>query len=262
MRDIIQCVQNDNKNVNVKDTILAIKKAGFDGVFIQWYNKAWDFTQQEQLDMCRSLGLKIPFVHLGYKGINNLWLDNIDGRNLMTSYKNDLKICSQNNIDMVVMHLTSKNVAPEPNVIGLNRLKELAEYGKELNIKIAFENTKIFGYLEYVIDNLKTDNVGICLDTGHCHCHFDDRFSWPKFKNKIFAVHFHDNDKSDDLHLLPFDGDINWKEYVKNLKDAKYKNDVTLESCYRYDYLNISLEDFYKESYIRGLKIREMFNEN
>ena len=36
--------------------------------------------------------------------------------------------------------------------------------------------------------------------------HFDDEFPYEMFKNKIFAVHLHDNDKSDDVHLLPFDG--------------------------------------------------------
>ena len=32
--------------------------------------------------------------------------------------------------------------------IGLNRIRKIIEYAKELNIKVAFENTKIKGYLE------------------------------------------------------------------------------------------------------------------
>ena len=57
MRKYIQCVQNSNKNVSVKDTIYSIKNAGFDGVFLQWYNKDWEFSEQQQLDLCRELGL-------------------------------------------------------------------------------------------------------------------------------------------------------------------------------------------------------------
>ena len=41
-------------------------------------------------------------------------------------------------------------------------------------MKVAFENTKIKGYLEYVLENIKDDNVGICFDAGHYHVHFDD----------------------------------------------------------------------------------------
>ena len=37
-----------------------------------------------------------------------------------------------------------------------------------------------------------------------------------KFKNRIFAVHLHDNDQSDDQHLLPFDGTIDWNKTIKN----------------------------------------------
>ena len=55
----IQCVQNDNKNVTPQDTIYAIKNAGFNGAFLQWYNKDWEFSQQEQLNLCRKLGLEI-----------------------------------------------------------------------------------------------------------------------------------------------------------------------------------------------------------
>ena len=86
MTKYIQCVQNDNKNVTPQETIYAIKNAGFDGVFLQWYNKDWDFSQQEQLNLCRKLGLEIPFVHLGYKGINNIWLEAEDGENLVKNY--------------------------------------------------------------------------------------------------------------------------------------------------------------------------------
>lgn len=48
--------------------------------------------------------------------------------------------------------------------------------------------------------------------------HFNDELDFPKFKDRIFAVHLHDNDKSDDLHLIPFDGTLNWSNVVKNLK--------------------------------------------
>ena len=248
MTKYIQCVQNDNKNVTPQETIHAIKNAGFDGVFLQWYNKDWDFSQQEQLILCRKLGLEIPFVHLGYKGINNIWLEGEDGENLVKNYLNDLDVCKSNNIDMVVMHLTSKSIAPEPNLIGVERLQRIVDYAEQLNIKVAFENTKIWGYLEYVFSHIKNSNAGICYDAGHCHCHFHDKFSWNMFKNKIFAVHLHDNDKSDDLHLLPFEGTIDWNELSNNLKKANYNGPITLESCYRYDYLNMTIEDFYKLS--------------
>ena len=130
---------------------------------------------------------------------------------------------------------------------------------QSLNVKVAFENTKIKGYLEYVLENIKDENVGICFDAGHYHVHFNDEFNFEFFKDRIFAVHLHDNDKSDDLHLLPYDGTINWQDVMNKLKENNYKGPITLESVYSNDYYsNISLDEFYKVGYERGMKLAEI----
>lgn len=256
----IQCIQNSNKQVNVEDTIYAIKNAGFDGVFIQWYDEDLQFSQQQQLDLCKKLGLSIEFCHLGYNGINNIWIEGQAGDNLVTKYINNLQQCKQNNINLVVMHLSSKHVAPPPSTVGLERLKLIIKKAEELNIKIAFENTKIWGYLEYVFDNIQSNNIGVCLDSGHLHCHFDNKYSWDRFKNKIYALHLHDNDKSKDQHLLPFDGTINWQTLLNNIKQANYAGPLTLESCYQNDYTKISVSEFYSQSITRAKKLLDIYN--
>ena len=69
----------------------------------------------------------------------------------------------------------------------------------------------------------------------------------------------HDNDKSDDLHLIPFDGTLNWSNVVKNLKECNYSGPITLELCYRYEYLKMGINEFYKKGYEVGNKLKEMF---
>ena len=259
--NIAVVVSNDNKDVTIYETINAIKNARFKNVFIQWYNKDWNPSQEEQLEYIRNCGLNVIFAHLGYQGINNLWLDNEIGDSLVERYKNDIKICKENNILMVVMHLTSKSEAPQYNEIGLNRLKDIVNYAKALDVKVAFENTKITGYLDYVIENIDNDNVGICFDSGHYHVHFNDELNFEKFKDRIFAVHLHDNDQSDDLHLMPFDGTLNWKEVMQNLKKCNYTGPITMELCYRYEYLDMGIEKFYKKGFEIGKKLNEILKE-
>ena len=129
----------------------------------------------------------------------------------------------------------------------------------DYDIKVAFENTRFKEHLKYVLTNIKEDNVGICFDSGHYHTYFNDNFEFEDYKDKIFAVHLHDNDKTDDLHLLPFDGTIDWKTVAQKLKESNYNGPVTLELCYRYDYLNLSLDDFYKKGFEIGNKLAQMF---
>lgn len=261
-REVAIVVSNANKNVNVIETINAIKNSGFKNVFIQWYNRDFNPSQEEQLKYIKKLGLNVIFAHLGYKNINDLWLNNDNGEILVNEYKNDIRICKENGISLVIMHLTSKDIAPKYNEIGLKRIQKIVDYADELNVKVAFENTKIKGYLEYVIENINNKNVGICFDSGHYHAYFNDEFYFNKFKDKIFAVHLHDNDMIDDLHLIPFDGTINWKELIKNLKDNNYDGPVTLELCYRYDYLNMTIDEFYKKGYEVAEKLCDMFDDN
>jgi len=259
MRDIAIVVNNHNEGVTSFETIDAIKKAGFKNVFIQWYNKEWECSQEEQLKYIRKLGLNVIFAHLGYQNINSIWEKEEVGDKLVHRFINDIKLCKENGIDTVIMHVTTKFVAPMYNEIGLNRIKKIVNYAKELGVKAAFENLKIKGYLEYIITNIDNDNVGICYDAGHCHAHFKDEFNWELFKNRIFAVHLHDNDGTDDQHLLPFEGNINWDNVIANLKEANYTGPVTLELCYRNDYLDMGIEDFYKKGYDLGIKLAEMF---
>lgn len=252
-------VSNYNKNCNVYETIDAITKANFKNVFVEWFNNdyGWEVSQEEQLEYVQSKGLNVIFAHLGYKNIDDLWLDEETG--IVEKYKKDIKACFDHGINMVIMHLTNKKDNPNYNEKGLNRIKDITNYAKFLGVKVAFENTKIKGYLEYVLENIQDENVGICFDSGHSHVHFNDEFNYEFFKNRIFAVHFHDNDKSRDQHLLPFDGTINWDEVTNNLNSANYVGPVTLEIHYRDDYLNMSIEDFYKTAYQRGTEIQRKF---
>ncbi len=82
MREIAVAIQNDNEKVTPLQTIDAIKKAGFQNVFVQWYNKDWKIGQQEQLDYAKKLGLNIIFAHLGYQNINEIWKNTQERRSI------------------------------------------------------------------------------------------------------------------------------------------------------------------------------------
>ena len=252
-------ISNYNKGCTVYETIDAIKNAGFNNVFIEWFNDdyGWEVSQEDQLKYAREKGLNVIFAHLGYKGINNLWVEEETG--IVEKYKKDIKACADNNIPMVCMHLTSKDVAPQYGETGLNRIKEICEYAKSLGVKVAFENTKIKGYLDYVIENYKDDNVGICFDSGHYHTHFKDDLDFKKFKDRIFCVHLHDNDGTSDQHLLPFDGTLDWVETVNKLKESNYDGPITLEIHHVDRYESMTLDEFYKKGYELSLKIKNMF---
>lgn len=248
-------VSNDN-NANVIDTINAIKNAGFKYVFVQWYDKDFKVDQLTQVKLCKENNLNIIFAHLGYQKINEIWT--IKGDYFVERYKKDILDCHNLGIDMVVMHASSKSEAPGPNVLGLNRFKQIVDYAESLGVKVAVENTRIRNHVEYLLDNITNDNFGLCFDAGHYHTHFNDNWNIDKYKNRVFCIHLHDNHGNNvDEHLLPYDGTLNWNETIKKLNNLNYDGPVTMELCYRNDYLNMNINDFYIEGYKRGLRLNE-----
>jgi L-ribulose-5-phosphate 3-epimerase len=255
-------ISNDNKNLQPKEIVDSVKKAGFNRVFMHWKDYEYDGDDWEFSPSCiKEMGLKIIFTHLPYRNINLIWGEKGNVDVLIERYFRDINECKKYGIPMVVMHLTTGFEVPMYNKTGIDRLKKIVEYAKKSGIKIAFENTKMRGYLDYVLANIKDNNVGICFDSGHYHAYFNDEFDFLKFKNKIFAVHLHDNDKSDDEHLIPFDGTINWTSLLKLLKKCNFDGDITLESIYRNKYLESTPLEFYKKNYNIANKLAKMYEE-
>ncbi|MBQ0017184.1 MAG: sugar phosphate isomerase/epimerase [Clostridiales bacterium] len=260
---LVMHVSNDDVNKTPKETITIVKKAGFDGVFLQWYDgdyKKFDMNVFDQVKLAQELGLEIEFAHLSYFDINDIWLEEEKANKFIDRIKNDIVDLKKCGIKMGILHLTKSDTPPLYNEVGVKRLQELCNFAKQLGVKIAFENTRKQGYLEFVLDRIKNDNVGICLDAGHCHCYFKDNFNFEKFRNRIFALHLHDNFGEKDEHLLPFDGTIDWEKMCENIVKANYNGPITLECGYSLHYFNqgLKFEDFYNECYKRAKKLSQL----
>lgn len=254
-------VSNDNAEVSANETIDAIVEAGFKNVFIQWYNKDWQPSQAQQLEYIKKTGLNVLFAHLGYQKINTLWEEGKEGDEHILRYQNDLKVCKENGIDLVCMHLTEKDTAPTGFEAGLKRLRAICDTAKELGMRISFENTKVKGYVEYVLEHIQDENVGFCFDCGHYHAHFKDELDFKLFEGRIFAVHLHDNHGEKDEHLLPFDGNMDWEATLRHLAECGYDGPIILELCYRREYLKMPIVEFYKKGYELGEKLALRYEE-
>lgn len=256
MKDLVISIRNYNEN-NYKQIIDAIKNAGFKNVFIEWYNDNLKL-QNDILNYVKENNLNIVFAHLGYRIANDIWHDN--GNGVVNKYINDIKICKENGIELVIMHPTLVYEDPGMNELGLNRIKEILDYAKNINVKVAFENVELVEYLEYIIKNIDYPNLGVCYDVGHANLFCNGNFNVELFKDRVFAIHLHDNFKKKDDHNLPFDGTVNFEDAIKKIKDMNYNGYVIIESGYSNYYNNLSIEDYYKLAYERGLKVNEMFS--
>jgi sugar phosphate isomerase/epimerase len=114
-------------------------------------------------------------------------------------------------------------------------LEEIIKFCEHWRIKVALENTlpgktgdSINEILE-IVKKFDSKNLGICLDTGHCNItsslynHNGVAECLPEVKDYLCHLHIHDNSGKNDDHYLPFEGNINWKKFVKGLKEINYQ---------------------------------------
>ena len=80
------------------------------------------------------------------------------------------------------------------------------------------------------MDAIDMENVRICLDVGHAHYMGENLYNTIKLYGKrLIALHIHDNNRMDDLHLLPFHGTLKWDDVLLGLRAVDYAGDFTFE---------------------------------
>lgn len=123
--------------------------------------------------------------------------------------------------------------------INLRFMEELLITAKEYGVTICLENmpmakfsmAKPAAILSFV-EEIGDENFKICLDTGHVSV-FDDLSLCDEVRrlgDKIKVLHVHDNKCGKDLHLMPYFGTIDWKEFALSLKDIGYDGAFSLET--------------------------------
>ncbi len=124
----------------------------------------------------------------------------------------------------------------DPIEENLAYLAPFVEQGEKYGIRIALENLegkeeiRCADDLLTLVYRLKSKQVGVCLDTGHAWMNgLDPAREIRTYGNKLWATHIADNHGSEDEHLTPFHGTIDWKRVIGALKEIGYTGDLTFE---------------------------------
>ena len=146
--------------------------------------------------------------------------------------------------EMIVVHpSTQLDVKDSANHEALfesdmNLYTKLIPYAEEFGIKIAIENingaiTRNAEGLIKVFDALNNDAFVVCFDVGHGNIIGENPAEMiRKLGNRIKCTHVHDNDGTGDRHTLPFYGNVDWDDVMKEFAEINYTGDLSYESGY------------------------------
>ena len=148
-----------------------------------------------------------------------------------------------------IHHMVYRGHEEEIFQLNMNYYRRLIPYCKEYGIKVGVENmfqkdpnrkcivhdtcSRKEEFIRY-IDTLDSEYMVACLDIGHVALPLSDDSAVDVIRalghDRLQSLHVHDNDYSNDQHLLPYMGKIDWKEVAKALGEINYQGDFTYEA--------------------------------
>ena len=266
-----------NYALPMEEVLPLIKAAGFSAVSPLWGTKV---DMKNICDQARRLGLYVQSLHAPVGSTHTLWSDDPavfeKGMHYVLLALED---CIQLDVPIMVMHAwIDKELSFDPNDLYFGDFDAIVEKAAAHDIKIAFENTEGEEYLFALMAHFKDHpNVGFCWDSGHEKCYNHDRDLLAQFGDRLLVTHLNDNlgisDPGgeitwlDDLHLLPFDGIIDWEKNMQRLNKCRplpYLNCELLltskpERHENDQYAAMALADYFALAYRRASQLAERY---
>ena len=244
-----------------------IKAAGFDCFDVGEYTMA---DVAPQVELGKKIGLRCESIHAPFGFGNEMWTHGTKYMAMMDIYKECIDTASNLGIPYVVIHLLTGLGAPEFSDVGFARFDEIIDYAAKRGVIIAFENLIRLGLMAIAADRYeKTPNVKFCYDFGHSHCYsgyaYAPDIDWLDiFTDRVVTTHVHDNegffnvlDRETDLHLVPFDGNIDYQKVMDKMDRYGYKGALVLET-WSYKRPDLSHDEFLALCYERLSRVANM----
>jgi sugar phosphate isomerase/epimerase len=142
----------------------------------------------------------------------------------------------------VVLHPGPEREGRPPEAEFLQHMRHAAESLNlvaarccELGIRLLLENMLahlLFGRVSdmlYLLGEIKSCQVGTCLDTGHAHLAGELGLVVQKLSGHLRMIHINDNHGDRDAHLIPGEGGIDWPWLVSELRRHHFHGGLVIE---------------------------------
>jgi sugar phosphate isomerase/epimerase len=191
-------------NTPLKERLRKIRDANFNATTLWWgdYKAFQEINKKQLVQEVKANDLLIENIHVPTQKTNEIWsTDEESRRHILWEYMKWLDDCSYYEIPMMVMHISRSDQIDMPIEFGLRSVETLVQEAERKKIKIALENTRENGLLEFLLVNVNSDNLGLCYDTSHACIHGDSDFRILKiFGDRVMCFHLSDNDGQEDRH--------------------------------------------------------------
>jgi sugar phosphate isomerase/epimerase len=187
-------------------------------------------------------GLKLNYIHAALDYSYDM--ASLDGQTRLITkevYRLGIQACAELGGNAVVAHACGRHPVPDTDAaemtrLGLEVLRELCAYAADRGVRLCIENLPSRYGFQTVTQRIMEeaygwDDLWFCVDT--CHATMDnpralEQVSW--LAPKVCQTHFSDTQGTEDSHLIPFDGKVDFPAMCRILGEAGYDGVLDLES--------------------------------
>ena len=241
---------------------------GFSAISPGWQRNA---ELKHMVSHARAQGLAIQSLHGPLRGMPAMWCQ--DPGDLVQDLLQSATDCAELEIPMLVVHpWNGTRYTFCRDTLCFDHFDRLVDHCAHLGIQIAFENLEGPEYLCALMERYQNcSSVGFCWDSGHEACYAPGWDFLSRFGDRLIMTHLNDNlgvtdptgtlQGTDDLHLLPGDGVLDWQTIVQRLRTAKAQEILNFElkirpkgdRCRLDLYSKLPLEQYIRLAYQRAL---------
>ncbi len=275
MRNQVLCLGvNNSFGTDTIKQIKMFKAAGFEGFFTGWSQGCDIKNIKKHAD---EIGMFYQSIHAPFEHAADLWKDGEASQKATDEIIACLRDCSENDIGIMVVHAFTGFDEHSPTPEGIESFSRVVCEAEKLGVIIALENTEGEEYLAALMEVFKSSKaVGFCFDTGHELCYNEGRDMMELYGDRLVSTHLNDNlgisnlygkiTWADDLHLLPFDGIVDFEGIAERLVKYNYRGPLTFKlkrssKPKRHDndkYMRMTTEEYIAEAYARACRFAVM----
>ena len=239
----------ENVSENIKAGLEFHKKMGFDAAdlsfsMIDLSNDGWQPCIEKAKEDAENTGIRFELCHLPFSGkvstpsdylpiFNEQMHRAIDAAALLGV---DYAVLHPNT---TTLHMMKYDENAERDKV-LSHLAPFVEHANKVGVNIVVENMReVHGnypthrYCQTPIelcDIADTLGIGICWDFGHANISGVRQSEGLAYVGKRLKVlHVNDNFAGDDIHILPFTGNVDWRDAMHGLALAEFDGLINFE---------------------------------
>ena len=219
--------------------VVLLKKAGFSAVSPLWSPE----LDMAALAQCvHDHGMTIQSLHAPHKGIALLWEpENPLASAICEGFISTVDACAEYGVPIMVLHTWyGFDYTFCPEALDFRLYDRIIAYARSKGVSVALENLEGEEFLCALMDRYRNEpHVGFCWDSGHENCYPHKTDFLKAFGDRLIMTHLNDNfglrdpavgpTGKDDLHFLPYDGNLDWDQVISRLRTAPRQSILNYE---------------------------------